>query len=75
MFRAARPGGWPIGIIEFARMRAAHFGKNPVQRLHARRAIFHAPALGRDRSRKTDGQSRYQKNKTQAHCRFLAFFK
>jgi len=75
MFRSARTRGGTVGVIKLARMRAAHFGKNPVQWLHAGRAIFHAPALGANRSRKTDGQSRYHKNKAQAHGHFLAFFK
>ncbi len=75
MFRPAGSRGGTIGVIEFAGMRTAHFGKNPVQRLHTRCTIFHAPSLGQCRSRKTDGQSRYQKNKAQAHGHFLAFFK
>jgi hypothetical protein len=75
MFRAARPGGGTVGIVKLTRMGAAHLRQDAVQRLHAWGAIFQSPSLGQNRSRKTDGQSRYQKNKAQAHCRFLAFFK
>jgi len=71
MFRSARSRGGTVGVIELPGMGAAHFRQDPVQGLHARSAGF----LGLGRSRKTDGQSRYQKNKAQAHGRFLAFFK
>ncbi len=79
MRRAVRTHGRAVGIIEFAGVRAANFGKNAVQGLNAGSAIWwtgiKTPRLGQRRSRKTDGQSRYQKNKAQAHGRFLAFFK
>ena len=71
MFGAARTRRRSIGVIKFTGMRAAHFRQNTIQGLHARRT----GSLGQSRSRRTDGQSRYQKNKAQAHGRFLAFFK
>ncbi len=74
MFRTAGAGGGAIGVVELTGMGAAHFGQNSVQRLHTRGAIFQNPPLGQRRSRKTDGQSRYQKNRAQAHGRFLALF-
>jgi hypothetical protein len=74
MFRTARAGGRAIGVVKLTGMGAAHFGQNSVKRLHARGAIFRNPSLGQRRSRKTDGQSRYQKNRARAHGRFLAFF-
>ena len=70
MLRAARTGGGAIGVVKFAGMGAAHFRQDAIQRLHAWGTL----SLGQSRSRKTDGQSRYQKNKAQAHGRFLAFF-
>ena len=75
MFRAVGTDGGAIGVVELTRMGAADFGQDAVQRLHAGGAVFRGPSLGRRRSRKTDGQSRYQKNRAQAHGRFLAFFK
>jgi hypothetical protein len=74
MFRTARASGRAIGVVELTGMGAAHFRQNSVQRLHTRSAVFQNPSLGQCRSRKTDGQSRYQKNRAQAHGRFLAFF-
>ena len=71
MLRAAGSRGRTVGIVKFTGIGAAHFGQNTVQRLHARGTRN----LGQCRSRKTDGQSRYQKNKAQAHGCFLAFFK
>ena len=71
MFGASGPLGGAIGIVKFAGMGPAHFRQDTIQRLYARGAR----GLGQSRSEKTDGQSRYQKNKAQAHGRFLAFFK
>ena len=71
MFRAARALGRPFGVIKFAGIGTAHFRQDAIQGLYARGT----GSLGQNRSRKTDGQSRYQKNKAQAHGRFLAFFK
>jgi hypothetical protein len=71
MLRAARALGGALGIIEFPGIGAAHFRQNTIQGLHAGGTL----ALRQSRSRKTDGQSRYQKTRAQAHGRFLAFFK
>ncbi len=75
MLRTVRTRGGAIGIIEFAGMRTAHLGKDAVQRLHARRAIFQPPALGQGGDRKARQQSHHKKRETEAHGHFLAFFK
>ena len=71
MLGAARPLGGTIGVVKFAGIGAAHFRQNTIQRLYARGAR----SLSHSRSGKTDGESRYDENKTQAHGRFLALFK
>jgi hypothetical protein len=71
MLRAAGTRRGAIGVVKFTGIGTAHFRQDAIQGLHAGRT----GSLGQSRSRKTDGQSRYQKNKAQAHGRFLAFFK
>jgi hypothetical protein len=71
MLRATRALGGSFGVIKFTGIGTAHFRQDAIQGLYARGT----GGLGQSRSRKTDGQSRYQKNKAQAHGRFLAFFK
>jgi hypothetical protein len=71
MLRTTRTLRRPFGVVKLTGIGAAHFWQDTIQRLHAGRA----GSLGQSRSGETDGQSRYQKKKAQAHGRFLAFFK